>query len=221
MCSRSSLGVLGIAVLATALLAVWPRESQAAPNGYERGWVLRVSPTWVDSDRGDGLVIGYDGGFAGLVTGDVGLNVAGEYRFSPRLGLDVGVLAISNGTGTHYRDGLIVSSGTSALGSFTLGPAIHLTPESSADLFFGPFLAITARSDVGYRRDELAGVRVGSSLGWGAVLGVDVPIGERGWRLCTSVRYIDTNLEGRDGNGNRYDLGFDPTAVGVGVGYRF
>ena len=222
MWRRSTRRVLPVTFLAMVIFVVGPAETEATLNDHERGWVLRISPTWIDTGRGNGLVIGHDGGvIGGLQPREVGLSVAGEYRLSPRLGLEVGLLAVSNGTGARYQDGVLVNSGTSALGSFTVGPAIHLTQSSSADLFFGPFLAYTARTDVGYRRDELAGVRVGGSFGWGAVLGVDVPVGKRGWRVCTSVRYLETNLDGTDGNGDSFDLDFGPTAVGIGVGYRF
>ncbi len=221
MRSRWSLRVLPVTTLVVAFLAAWSGESEAAVSG-ERGWVLRVGPTWFDSDRGDGLVIGHESGeVSGMEARDVGLSVSGEYRLSPRVGLEVGLLATSDRIGARDENGAVVSGGTSSYGSLTLGPDIHLAPDGPADLFFGPFLTYTARTDVGYHQDEWAGVRVTGSFGWGALLGVDVPVGERGWRVCTSVRYLDTNLDGTDGNGDHFDLDSDGTAVGVGVGYRF
>ena len=222
MRTRMSPKPLAATLLAAAFLAGSAAAVEAAADDATRGWVLRVGPTWIDSDRGEGVVIGYDGSaVSGREARDVGLGVAGEYRFSPRLGLEVGVLATSNGVGVQAVDGVIVRSGTSDTGSLTLGPDVHLTPGRAADLYLGPFLAYTARTDVGYSRDEFAGVRIRGSFGWGAVVGLDVPIGQRGWRVCASVRYIETNLEGTNGAGDRFDLDFGPTAVGVGFGYRF
>lgn len=222
MRTRSSLRALPLVVFVIAGLAGWPEAVGAKSNDPVRGWVLRVSPTWVDSERGGGTVIGYRGGVAsGLEPQDVGLGVSGEYRFSPRLGLEIGALAFSNGVGVVVRDGVVVASGTSSYGSITLGPDVHLTSNGRADLFVGPFLAYTAHTDVGFYDDEWAGVRIGGSFGWGAVLGVDVPVGERGWRLSANVRYIDTNLGGTDWNGDPFEVDFGPTAVGVGFGYRF
>ena len=219
---RSSLRALPVMVFVLVGLASRTEAVAASSNDPVRGWVLRISPTWVDSERGRGTVIDYRGGVvSGLEPQDVGLGVTGEYRFSPHLGLEVGLLAFSNGVGAVVRDGVVVASGTSSYGSITLGPDFHLTSNGPADLFVGPFLAYTAHTDVGFYGDEWAGVRVGGSLGWGAVLGVDVPVGEGGWRLSASVRYIDTNLGGRDGNGDPFEVDFGPTAVGVGFGYRF
>ncbi len=216
----ASLSVLPIAILAIAILATFPGAADAARDQVARGWVLRVSPTWINSDLSDGIAVGTRGE---TVTGsdDLGISVAGEYRFSPRLGLEIGLLAASNGVGTRVRDGVVVASGTSSYGSFTVGPDIHLTPNHPTDVYLGPFLAYTGRTDVGYAYDEFAGVSIDSAFGWGAVLGVDLPVGERGWLLCASVRYIDSVLDGRDGNGDRFDLDFGSTAVGVGFGYRF
>ncbi len=222
MSRNQDLGILPAALLALAALVGWSDAGAAAPKQEEGGWVLRAGPMWMESGHSDGSVIGHRGdGVSGFEPRGVGLSVAGEYRQSQRLGLEVGVLATSNGAGARYRDGRAVAVGTSSYGSLWFGPNVHLTPDRAADLFFGPFLAYTARTDVGFDHDEWAGVRIDSSFGWGAVLGVDIPVGGRGWRVCTSVRYIDTNLDGTDRNGDPFELDVGPTAVGVGVGYRF
>ncbi len=214
--------VLLIAMLAIALLAASPGAAEVAEDEAARGWMLRVSPTWMESDRDGGSVVGYDGGtVSGFAPRDIGITVAGEYRYSPRVGLEVGVVATSSGVGVRARDGVVVATGTSSYGSFTLGPDFHLTPQSAADVYFGPFLAYSARTDVGFNHGEWAGVRIGGGFGWGAVLGADFAVGERGWQVCASVRYLDANLDGTDGNGDPFDVDLGPTAVGVGVGYRF
>lgn len=222
MRTRVSLRGLPVAFFAISLLIALPATGEAAASDDgERGWVLRVSPMWMDSDD-DGLVAGHSrGSVSGFHPRDLGISVSGEYRLSPRVGLDVGVLGGSTGVGVRTRDGVAVASGTSSYGALTLGPNIHLITDGPAELFFGPFLAHVARTDVGYSHDEWAGVRVGGRFGWGAVLGIDIPVGERGWQACASVRYFDSDLGGSDENGDRFDLDFGPTAVGVGFGYRF
>jgi len=216
MRTRVSLRVLPVAFLALAILTAGPGAGEATMDDSARGWVLRVSPTWIDSSYSGGFVVGYDDGatVSGVDVPDVGLSVAGECRLSPRFGLEVGVLATSSLVGVRTRDGAVVDAGTSTYYTLIVGPDIHLTPDQPADFFFGPFLAYTDRTDVGFHHDT-----IGGGIGWGAILGIDIPVGERGWRVCPSVRYVETNLDGTDGNGDRFDLDF--TAVGVGFGYRW
>lgn len=207
-----------LAIFAMTFLLAGPGAGEGALEDSARGWVMRVSPMWIDASHSGGVIVGYNDGttVSGVDVRDVGVSVAGEYRLSPRLGLEVGILATSSLAGVRVRDGVVVNAGTSAYYTLVLGPEIHLTPKHPADLFVGPYLAFTNRSDVGYHSDW-----IGGGLGWGAILGVDIPVGERGWRVCPSVRYVETNLDRKDGNGDRFDLAHDLTAVGVGFGYRW
>ena len=215
---RVSLSLLSVAFLVIGFLLAGPSAGEAVVDDSARGWVLRVSPTWVDSSHSGGFVVGYDDGstVSGVDLADVGVSVVGERRLSPRLGVEIGILATSGLVGVRVRDGAVVNAGTSSYYSLVVGPEIHLTPGHSADLFFGPYLAFSDRSDVGYHQDRIRG-----GIGWGAILGVDIPVGKRGWQVCPSVRYVETNLDRTDGNGDRFDLGIDLTAVGVGFGYRW
>ncbi len=215
---RASLSAFPAVFLVIALLAAGPVAGEAAPDEDTRGWGLRVSPTWIDASQRVGLVVGYegDGAVRGFEANDVGVSIAGEYRLSPRFGVEVGLLATESLVGVRVREGVAVGAGTSTYYTLTVGPNVHLTPDHQADVFFGPFLAFTDRSDVGYHSE-----RINGGFGWGAVLGVDIPVGERGWQVCPSVRYVDTNLDGTSGNGDRFDLDLSLTAVGVGFGYRW
>lgn len=211
-----SLRFLPQVFLAIALLTGGPGAGEAALNDGVPAWVLRVSPAWIDSSQRAGLVVGLDddGAVTGYEAPDVGLGIAGERRLSRHFGLEVGVLATESLIGARVREGTMVTAGTSTYYTLTLGPNLHLVPDRSADVFVGPFLAFTDRTTVGYHHDQ-----IGGAVGWGAVLGVDLPVGERGWRVCPSVRYVDTNLDATLGNGDRFDLDLALTAVGVGFGY--
>ena len=222
MRNGESTSVVFIAILAIIFLVASSGATEGEPDEAARGWVLRISPTWLESDLDDEISVGSEGEtFYGVGAEDLGLGIAAEYRFSPLLGLEIGVLTTSNGVGVRVRDGVVVASGTSTYYALTVGPDFHLTPNHPTDLYAGPFLALTSHSDVGFHR-QYAGVGIGSDgWGWGAVLGVDVPIGERGWLFCANARYLDSSLDATNGHGDSFDLDFGPIAVGVGAGYRF
>lgn len=63
-------------------------------------------------------------------------------------------------------------------------------------------------------------VSVDNDLGFGAIIGLDIPVGDGGWLFQLNLRHISTDMEGREGT-NRVDVDYDPTIFSIGFGYRF
>ncbi len=196
------------------------------PAAAEVSWVLRAGGVWVDADGslrqnpsgGDQVESDADPAF--------GLAVTAEVRTHERVGFEFGALAV-----TSQKLGVRVSSGSESftveddldLMIFGAGVNFHLTPGKKADVYLGPFIAYALFDDLGFLvPGEIAPVRfgIGNEFGFGAVLGVDVPIAER-WIFNATARYLALGIDpiGPDGGADTLDL--DPLALGLAIGYRF
>lgn len=208
-------------VVAAALIAV--ASSSAAA---ERGWVLRISGAWADPDFSFRQV-GEEEEVRIDVDSEIGFAVDLEYRFSDRLGVDVGVTWVELGTtltvgipdviSVSFDDDLSFTPVTAALN-------IHLTPASTVDLYIAPLIAWVQYGDLEYVIEDVGrlGVTIDDDVAWGVALGLDVPIGERGWLVSAAASYLDTDLDGTDQDeGGRESFDFNTIGLRLGVGYRF
>ncbi len=207
------------------VLVVMMMAQPAQAAGDEPVWKLRVDLSWVDPS-GDFVTTNVGGGTIGT-SFDTGFGggLRGEYQFSRRLGVDLGVLSagsvditsgISAGT---FASGLEVSSFT----PLTVGLNVHLTPDRPLDFYVGPLMALVSYSDVEIRTTiGTAGTSesVDNDVGWGAIAGLDVPLGERGWLIQANLRFIQTDMKDSGGMISINNQ-FDPVIVSVGFGYRF
>ena len=194
----------------------------STPEAY---WVLRFDLSWVDpsgspvSFAGDGHTVWT------YFDTDFGAGMRAEYRFSERLGVEVGVLGAGNVDVTSgYFDHSIGSNvEVSGFTPLTLGLNVHLTPDRAVDLYAGPLLALVMYSSVDDWSSHYVGrtnVSVDNDVGWGAILGLDVPLGSRGWMAQANLRYIDTDMKNSGGDIS-LNSEFDPVIYSVGFGYRF
>jgi len=154
----------------------------------------------------------------------------------PRLGLEFGLLGGADSDYTVAFDaGAIAVNNTMAFDAACAGLNIHLTPESKADLYAGPFVAYVSYSDIFV---GVAGgppwspgvpgsvaVNFDNEITLGAGIGVDVPISQSHWIFNAAVKYLaaspDTTLNWI-GVGNQLEsTTVDPLMVGLGFGYRF
>ncbi len=114
-------------------------------------------------------------------------------------------------------------AGHVTLGVLTVGVNFHPLRHERLDLYFGPLAGVS------YSETEFDSGRFTASfsdftsvtpldrresdqqaeLVYGAALGVDVPVGEKGWLVSTVVSYLETEME------------VDPWTVQVGLGHRF
>ena len=219
--SRSKLTAMAVGVL--LLVAAMP--AAAATEPLDTGWRLRFYIAAVDMEHSSDQ-LGSTGDFAGDTGGGVGLNA--EYRFSRRLGIDVGLFSggsVDIGVHNfHPGDTGWVTHDTLTFTPLTLGLDIHLTPDERVDFYACPLVAWThygRLSSYSGSRGVESEIDFSEDLSFGLRLGLGVPFGQNRWSFQVNATYLDSGLEGRGANGVRIDGGYDSTIFGVGVGYRF
>jgi outer membrane protein W len=223
--------LIGLACLAAGLLAMpatagdgqWHLRAQAVRVQPDLDWRMSPAP---------GDVVSVDANDAW------GLGISGEYQVSDLLGVDLGVLRAVPDLDVRVDDALLDLS-VSATDGMTMTPLsiglnFHLTPIQRCDLYLGPFLAYVLYSDLEWRVyetiavggvpvviDETLRMSVANDLAYGAVAGADIPIGSRGWYISGSVKYMATELDITDPDGDSENLSLDPIIVAIGVRYSF
>jgi outer membrane protein W len=148
-----------------------------------------------------------------------GVGASIERLFNPRVGLEVGVL-IGQIDSSFLRDiDVDWASDDEKIGlqMLTVGPNFHLTPDSKADVYIGPFLGYVQLDDATYR---VLGSSVRTSgeddFTWGAQIGLDVPTAST-WAFTAGIKYLDLSYDLSNG----LDLNLDPLIFAAGVAYRF
>jgi outer membrane protein W len=221
--SRNRRLQLQLAISASVLLTLFSTPGALAVEG--QGWRLRIDFGIVDPGGEQGGV--EVGGATARVKTDCGAGVGarGEYQFSRWLGVDIGALA--SGSAEVRASAGIGDIGTAVqVSSFvplTVGLNVHLIPRSRPDLYIGPLLAYSIFSDVGVQTGLTGATSfesVDNDLGYGAILGLDLPLGQKGWLFNLNLRHIKTEMNGREGS-DRIDADYDPTIFAIGFGYRF
>jgi outer membrane protein W len=219
---RFSVSYFTLTIVALTLLA--PTESACSADDAAI-WHVGLEFAWVDpsGDFGtttvDGNTFGtsYDSGFGG--------GLRGEYQFSDRFGVELSMLSagsveLSSGNSEgNFGSSVTVSAFTPVM----LGLNVHLTPDGPVDVYAGPLLALVRYSDVEFiaaMGTASASVSIEDDVGWGAIVGIEVPLGSRGWLVQGNLRYIDTDLKDSVGVFS-IDSDFDPLILSIGVGYRF
>lgn len=216
--SRPHRARLAGALLVAAVGLMGPASAQAdAANG----WRLRFYAASIDFNSSESrprydLDIGF------------GLGVNAEYRFSPRVGVDLGVLG---GAGVDVAwhefqigEATVVTHDTLTFTPLTAGLDVHLTPRNRVDVYLGPLLGWVQYGSLQVRTGSTGvttGVRFDEDLAIGATLGVAVPFGERRWSFNASLTYLDSRLDGSGQNGVTLSQSYDATIFGLGFGYRF
>ena len=199
----------------------------AAPAAATEGeWTLRFGAPWVDSgpdlrftEEGSTIELAGQTGF--------GLGLSIERRMSDRLGWEFGATWTRSDVELRFSDplfGTFVASDEMSPITLTAGPDIHLTPDSRADVYVGPLVAWVLNNDVAFSLlGETLDVKVDNNFAWGAVLGLDYPMGSEGWYFCGSVRYLESEADAApaDDPSDTDSLAIDPLMVAVGFGYRF
>ena len=217
---------LGIALL-VAVSGLSPAARADGVTEFEPGWQIRFYAASIDFDSIGGYSSssrpGYD-----LDLG-FGFGFNGEYRFSPHLGLDLGILGGAAvdvafnevGTGewawTQYE--------TLTFTPVTAGMAVHLTPDKNVDLYVCPMLAwihyggLVVHSHHGWSATT---IDFKEDVAFGLALGLGVPFGQRErWSFAANLSYLESGLESEGSGSGRISGDYDATILGLGFGYRF
>jgi len=211
--------------LSFAALMVVVTSHSAWAQDEDSPWRLRFDLSWIDPS-GSFVTTGVGGRtFESSIETGFGAGVRGEYRFSSRLGLELGVLSAGSvDIASGFSGGTITNAvEVSSFSPITVGLNIHLTRGRPIDLYVGPQLALVDYSDVEVRTTvggARARISVDTDVGWGVIVGLDFPLGERGWLIQTNLRYIGTDMKD-SGGVISFDNEFDPLILSAGFGYRF
>lgn len=213
--------VVGLA-LPAAVLATAPDDA------YNAGWSLRFYAAAIDFDEGSPGVGGLSRqGTYGVDFGG-GLGVNAEYRFSRRLGVDIGAM-VGAGVDLAARSvqaGQVTSLvyDTVSFTPLTAGLDVHLTPDRRVDLYVCPKLAwirygrlAVANSTVGVTTE----VDFDDDFAVGGAIGIGVPFGKQNWSFEANLTFMDSSMSGTRGDGAIVSTDYGMTIFGVGFGYRF
>ena len=212
----------GGALIALALLALCAAAGPAAhATEVEPGWRLRFSLASMDfnsniTSTGYGIDIG----------GAASVNA--EYRFSRRLGLDLGAFGGGGVDVANHRSWAGWSSDafdTMSVTGLTAGLDIHLAPDHQVDLYICPMLAMMQFGNLVFAtgpQGTITAVDFDQDLAIGASLGLAVPLGAgRHWTFDAHLTHLESTINGGDRGDLRIDENYDVNMVGVGFGYRF
>ncbi len=186
----------------------------------QRSWRMRLFVA-IAGDNG-GVVVTSGAPHAGVsINGGGGVGVNFEYRHSPRMGFEIGAMAVGGnlrvGVGREYRR---YGAGVEVGGYLPVTFALNYHPLKNSeivDLYVGPLVASTFLSSVGVGPGVVVESRV--DFGLGANLGVDINFGKRSrWSFNTAFKYI-SNVTNSSDRGTRFD--FDPLIFSFGFGFRF
>jgi hypothetical protein len=214
-------GVLLVAV--SGLLLTGPAHADA-----DTGWQLRFHLAAIDFDEGSDGQNRLPGGWRYDIDigGGVGLNA--EYRFSRRLGFDMGLL-LGGGFNVEARTLQVGQVTTAAYDTvsftpLTAGLDIHLTPDSRVDFYACPMIALVHYGSLAVHTGvsgTTTRIDFDQDFALGAALGLGVPFGERRWSFQANLSYLDASVSGSSGEGVIVSSDNDATILGLGIGYRF
>jgi outer membrane protein W len=141
----------------------------------------------------------------------------------------------SEGTLVDSTSGLDTTSGDISLIPITLGINVHFGDAERADFYVGAFVAYVLTGDLELdvvtrttrlgpfmTMSEFGGsVELDDELGFGGVLGVDVPFGGDAWMFTAQVRFMDLAPEIDDEADEAEELEINPYSLRLGFAYSF
>jgi outer membrane protein W len=223
--------ILGVVATMVVLLGV------ASPATAAGQWHLRGFGAWVDPDVDFRQV---EGSQTIRATGDgaFGLGLGLEYQLSPRWGFEVGALRASPDViitlDETDPDITVETSDNPSFTPLTAGVNVHLTPNAKVDFYIGAFVAYVLYDNLDFRLraevpvddtvmvlEDSVRIEVDNDFGWGALIGLDVPLGEGNWGLTGTLEYLATDMDAKDEEGDRTTIGYDPFIVTFGLVYSF
>jgi outer membrane protein W len=149
-----------------------------------------------------------------------GLAVQYERKFNRLFGLEFGLAyskhdfeAVSAGTSFTIADATMMP--LSIAGNF------HVLKDKKLDFYLGPQIAYVTYGDLTFKGVAAGAPGEGqkSDLGYGAVIGLDIPFGSGKWGLSMQMRYLQTQAEEDVPGGVAVDI--NPLAIQVAAAVKF
>ena len=137
-----------------------------------------------------------------------------EYKFSSWFGLDSTLLYSNTDVDVEGRG--LDEGGEGMFMPLFLGVNFHLTPNKKADFFVGPMAAYVIYDNVEFD-DVVENIR--SGFGYGANIGVGLPLIEDAWVFDAEVKYVATKAKSDEPDGSDVDV--NPWIIQLSAGYRF
>lgn len=219
--NRTIIQTAGILGTFLALCAVHP-----ASAADDTGWRLKLNGVVAQPVGGNDTVFG---GSDTAYGGGIGL----EYRASRRLGVELSALTteLEDEMSFGFFDETLTIETALRMTPVLAKLNVHLTPESRVDFYLGPVAGRMMYGDFEVEaHSSLDGETVRGSARteddwtWGAHIGMDVPVGDRGLFFTAGATWLraEVEIEGDPEDEEdtlRSDL--DPFIAQIGFGYRF
>jgi outer membrane protein W len=195
-------------------------ETEVAKKVRQRNWRMRIIGA-LGGDNGSVLVT-HGHPYAGVsVSGGGGVGVNFEYRTSPRMGFEIGAMAVGGnvrvGVAKQYRR---YDAGVEVDGYVPITFALNYHPLKNSeivDFYVGPLAASTFLSSVGVGPGVIVESRV--DFGLGANIGVDINFSRKSrWSFNSGFKYI-ANVSNSGDHDTWSD--FDPLLFTFGFGFKF
>jgi len=227
-------GFRGFIRLAILLALLLPGATAAAGESVVRFTLDYVEPTggtytWLHPEVPPGFT-GYTSQIDTEPEGSWGFAVDYEYRHSDVLGIGASLARTEIGMDIRHYVALQYPphySGDITMFPLTLSPRFHLVRHEALDVYCGPLLGYVFYGDLkteDYGRGANS-YRVKDGFTYGALAGLDVPLGQGNWLITSSVRYLKTEADLDEPYQHVEDMDavfvIDPIVFRVGIGYRF
>ena len=194
-------------------------EPAEEAKAKQRNWRVRFTVAAASDDNGIVATSVTSRGHSVSISGGAGVGVNFEYRYSPRMGFEMGAMAVGGGVYVGVEKDSRYYPGVEVGGYVPLTFALNFHPLKKSevfDLYLGPLVASTIVSGVGVSSEVNVGSRV--DLGLGATLGFDINLGKRSrWSLNSGFKYIANITE----NESDSRIAFDPLIWTFGFGVKF
>jgi len=194
-------------------------EPAEEAKARQRNWRVRFTIAAASDDNGIIATSVTGPGHSVSISGGAGVGVNFEYRYSPRMGFEMGAMALGGGVYVGVEKGSRYYPGVEVGGYVPLTFALNFHPLKKSevfDLYLGPLVASTIFGGVGVSSEVNVGSRV--DLGFGATLGFDINLGKRSrWSLNSGFKYIANITE----NESDSRIAFDPLIWTFGFGVKF
>lgn len=148
----------------------------------------------------------------------IGFGFGYEYMVTDLIGVDANI-----GYSCHDIDFTLLAHtetvADTSLMPLTVGVNFHVLRNGKMILYLGPFVGYVVYDDYNYKQGGES-VPLENDFTFGAVIGLDVPFGEKGWMFSSALKFLQTEAE-YDHPDYVGDLDINPFIIQIGLGYRF